>query len=455
MPSLVYRMIEVLSALVVALPVGTNLGLLHVLWAVCSGQLLAQRGGLIPALAASGFDKKTVLRGWYAFALGRWQCATLVSALAALVQREGLWQAHVHGGYKPVACDLTAFYRPSLHDCHTSHYYAPAQRQLRAVPFGLVMRVGSVANQSGSQRVPVPVAIVRAAVDQASDTDLMQRTLHAVAKELEADEALVVDRGFTIPLLQGAGIERYVVRCPSNFAPCRAQPVYSGHGRKPIYGPVVRPLARSYKKQVCAATPSDQSESWQEATKQGVVTVTAQIWEELTTKKSPRTAPSFKCVVIHDPRFQKPLSLATTLAVSARDLCALYHDRWPVETVPQTAKQMLGAERQFVFGTEARQRLPELVLIAACALLYTAANLPPLPTGFWDRRPRSTSGRLRRGLALTPFPQFVVLPDSIHKKDSCTDHLPKGIAAHRRQPAPPKTPENAPDQQLATQVMQN
>lgn len=451
MSPIVYRMLEVLSALVVSLPVGTNLALLHVLWAVCSGQLLAQRGGLIPALAASGFDQIEVLRGWRAFAHGRWQCTTLVAALAAEVQREGRWQAHTHGGYKPVACDLTAFYRPTLQDCATSHYNAQAQRQLPAIPFGVVVRVGSV----GTQRVPVPVAFVRAAVTQANDTDLMQRTLGAVAEQLAADEALIVDRGFSIPLLQEAGIERFVLRCLSNFAPCRAAPVYSGRGRKPIYGAIVRPLPRRYKEHALAATPADETESWQEQTRRGVVTVTAQVWKRLTTKKSPKSAPFFDCFVIHDPRFRTPLILATTLPVSARDLCALYRDRWSVETVPQTAKQMLGAERQFVFGAEARQRLPEVALIAACTMLYTAATLPVRPTGFWDRQPRPTSGRLRRGLAQTPFPQTVTLPGSIRKKNSVTHHLPKGIAAHRRQPLSSSSSNQPRNQQQSIQVTRN
>jgi len=296
---------------------------------------------------------------------------------------------------------------------------------------------------------------VRAAVKQANDKDLMQRTLAAVARQLAADEALIVDRGFSIALLQEAGIERYVLRCLSNIAPCRADPVYSGHGRKPIHGPTVRPLPRRYKKCELAATPPDETESWQEVTKQGVVTVTAQLWKRLTTKKSPKAAPFFNCVVIHDPRFRKPLSLATTLPVRARDLCALYRDRWPVETVPQTAKQMLGAGRQFVFGAEARQRLPEIALVAACALLYTAATLPAHPTGFWDRRPRPTSGRLRRCLAQTPFPQTVALPDPIRKKESVTDHLPKGIAAHRRQPAQSKPQKQPRNQEKSNQVTRN
>jgi hypothetical protein len=42
----VYRTLELLCAAVSALPIGTNLGLLHLLWMLVSGRLLAARGAL-------------------------------------------------------------------------------------------------------------------------------------------------------------------------------------------------------------------------------------------------------------------------------------------------------------------------------------------------------------------------------------------------------------------------
>ncbi len=69
-------------------------------------------------------------------------------------------------------------------------------------------------------------------------------------------------------------------------------------------------------------------------------------------------------------------------------------------------------------------------------LSYLALVLPPLATGFWDRRPQKTTGRLRRVLARTEFPQFALNNGQIRKKNSVTAHLPKGVAAHRRQKQP-------------------
>ena len=40
-------MMDVLIGLVIELPIGTNLGLLRVLWALVSGQLLGTRGALM------------------------------------------------------------------------------------------------------------------------------------------------------------------------------------------------------------------------------------------------------------------------------------------------------------------------------------------------------------------------------------------------------------------------
>jgi len=124
--------------------------------------------------------------------------------------------------------------------------------------------------------------------------------------------------------------------------------------------------------------------------------------------------------------------LACPLRLSGPALRGLYRDRWPVEQIPLAAKQMLGGARQFVFAPESCQRLPELNLLAGSIVTYLAASLPAVPTGFWDRNPKPTPGRLRRLLARTLFPKTYPLPGQLRKKDSVTNHLPKGIWGHRR-----------------------
>ena len=137
-------------------------------------------------------------------------------------------------------------------------------------------------------------------------------------------------------------------------------------------------------------------------------------------------------LVFFDPRYREPLVRATPLAATGAVIYALYRDRWPIEQWPLSGKQMLGAVRQFVFAPESRQRLPELALLAGAIASYAAATAPPLATGFWDRRPRPTAGRLRRALARVPFSELGELPSTFRKKTSPTAHLPKGVRGHRR-----------------------
>jgi hypothetical protein len=130
---------------------------------------------------------------------------------------------------------------------------------------------------------------------------------------------------------------------------------------------------------------------------------------------------------LHDPAYKELWVLVTNLPLTATALQAFYHNRWPVEQVLLTAKQLLGAHRQFVFADAARQRLPELALFASSLLIYLATTDPAQPTGFWDRAPRPTQ---------LDISKTAPLPQQLRKKKSLTQHLPKGIDAHRRSASP-------------------
>src|SRR5262249_26049795 len=147
------------------------------------------------------------------------------------------------------------------------------------------------------------------------------------------------------------------------------------------------------------ATPPDETARW----KDGKYLIRAEIYNDLVQSSAKPDSPTFRCVVIRDRRYKQPLVLLTDLSVSAYALWRLYRDRWPIEQVPLSAKQMLGAERSFVFGNESRFRLPELALLAGNILSYIAACHQPIATGFWDRCARPTCGRLRRALARINF----------------------------------------------------
>src|SRR5688500_8088812 len=111
MPEAVYRMMAVLCALVGGVPVGTNLGLLHLLWMLASGRLLGSRGAVFPGLADCGLPGRAVRRAWAALGQGGWTSAHLLARWMATVVAAGQWQPHAHGGYRPVAVDVTGFWR--------------------------------------------------------------------------------------------------------------------------------------------------------------------------------------------------------------------------------------------------------------------------------------------------------------------------------------------------------
>ena len=215
-----------------------------------------------------------------------------------------------------------------------------------------------------------------------------------------------------------------------------APPPYGGRGRPPTRGAVVRPLPRAHRGHAIPATPPDRVETWHEDGR----LLRAEVWADLVRPDAGADSPIFAAVAIHDPRHREPLLLATPLALPARAVRDLYRDRWPVEQLPLAAKQLLGAARQFVHAPETCQRLPELALLAGAVLSYVAATSPAVPTGFWDRRPRPTPGRLRRLLARTPFPHDFPLPVRLRRKESPTAHLPKGYFGQRRRAAAPAPP---------------
>ena len=430
MSPIVYRMHTLLSCVVQRVPVGTKLGLLHLLWMLLSGRLLLSRGAVMPGLAALGLAEAAVRRAWAALAYGQWHAAQLLKAWEQLVQHEQVFQAHEHGGDRPVACALVGFFRPRRRACPTKHYASAAGKAVPAIPLGLAARVGTV----GTQRLAVPGLLVRSEATATSTAALQMRLLQQASAQLATDDALVCARGVPLRQLQAAGIPRYVVRAPGTFTARRAgRPAYRGKGRNPTRGGLVRPLPRTDKGHTSAATPPDRQETWPLRRGPTALTRHATFWDNWVRADAPPGAPTCSTVLIHDPRFEEPLLLNPALPLTGAQLQAFYRERWPVEGLPLTVKQMGGAARQFVFAPESRQRLPELSLVAGAILMYSAATQPAVPTGFWDRAPQPTSGRLRRLLATVHCEDLEGLPEQLRKKQSPTAHLPTGVLGHRRQ----------------------
>src|SRR3954447_19466088 len=256
MQEAVYRVLTLVSALVVDVPIGTNLGLLHLFWMLLCGKLLLSRGAIFPGLSAVRLPAGAGRRAWIALGQGSWTSDRLVTSWAQLVEAEGFWQPHQHGGYHPVAVDITGFWRPRLQGCSTSHYDAAAGKALPAIPLGIIARVGSVAQQ----RFGLPLGLVRADRDDPSPSAHRRALLKQAVAVQEPTDVLVMDREFTVGQVQAAGATAWVTRLLKNMTARRAEPPpYRGRGRPTKYGDLVRPLARRRKGQEIAATPPDQT----------------------------------------------------------------------------------------------------------------------------------------------------------------------------------------------------
>src|SRR4051794_17672508 len=262
----VYRVLALVSALVVDVPIGTNLGLLHLFWMVLCGKLLLSRGAIFPGLSAMGLSDGAVRRSWAALGRGSWTSHRLVKQWAQVVAAEGFWQPHQHGGYHPVAVDITGFWRPRLQGCPTSHYSAEAGKALPAIPLGIIARVGSVTQQ----RFGLPLGLVRADPDDPSPS-AHRRALpnRAVAGaqpthrpgggpggarlrgggEVKHPAEVVVAVGESAAAgVRGEGAGVWGPRLVKNVAARRAAlPPYPGRGRPATHGDLVRPLARQRK----------------------------------------------------------------------------------------------------------------------------------------------------------------------------------------------------------------
>src|SRR5215475_8944423 len=143
MSTIVYRISLLLGAIVADVPVGTNLGLFWLLWALLSGRFLLSRGAVFPALADLGLPADAVRRSSAALTYGRWTVQSLLDAWNQRVQQEGWWHAHAYEGFRPVACDLVGFFRPHLHGCVGKHYQSGADKALPALVLAVVVAIGS------------------------------------------------------------------------------------------------------------------------------------------------------------------------------------------------------------------------------------------------------------------------------------------------------------------------
>jgi hypothetical protein len=157
--------IQTLVAVVKQIPLGTNLGLVRLMWSMMQGSFLGSRGAIFPALMLSGFNEQETRRTWSAFCSGQWSITRLIKAWRAHVGREGKWQAHLYEGYRAVAIDLTSFYRPKVKSWIAKAFNSLVSKAVKGIAFGLVGDIGSVNNQ----RLALPRLLLPASNERESE----------------------------------------------------------------------------------------------------------------------------------------------------------------------------------------------------------------------------------------------------------------------------------------------
>jgi hypothetical protein len=166
----------------------------------------------------------------------------------------------------------------------------------------------------------LPLAFVRADVADPSPAAHARLLVGEAVRQCATDDALVLDAGFSLALLQTAGASRSVVRLAKNATFRQAAPPsYGGRGRPPTRGAVVRPLPRAYQGRPIPATPPDRRETWTE----GDTLLRAEVWADLVLPEAEANAATFAVVALYDPRHREPLLLASPLPVTPQVLRAL------------------------------------------------------------------------------------------------------------------------------------
>lgn len=225
MSPLVYRICTLLSQVLVRVPLGTNLGLLHLLFALLCGRFLETRGAVFPALSSLRLPDDAVRRSEAALCYGHWAAADLLAGWRQAVAQEGRFLPCEYEGIRPVACDLSAFFRPHLRGLDgkpldSRHYVSNAGKALPAVVLGLCAGVGYV----GQTRLGLPRLVLRRTQGE-READLQQRLVTQAAQTLAPDEALVVDAGFGLADLLNVEGLRFVARARSNVTARRCVPL--------------------------------------------------------------------------------------------------------------------------------------------------------------------------------------------------------------------------------------
>ncbi|MBV7333231.1 hypothetical protein KFU94_34360 [Chloroflexi bacterium TSY] len=196
--------IAVLMNVLQVTPMGTNVNVMRLMWAMLNGSFLKSRGAIHSALKESGFEDEELRRS---FRYGSWDITSLLGSWQEEVEWKGEWEAKKLEGYRVKSIDITGFWRPKLQGKVNRLYNSTARRALPALIFGVMISSGEI----GGKRVPLLKAIMRCTVGT-KESEFRKKLLKETKKSLESDEVAVVDAGFTIREMLESGIDRFVLR---------------------------------------------------------------------------------------------------------------------------------------------------------------------------------------------------------------------------------------------------
>lgn len=442
------RILVLIEQMMEVLPQGTDLALCDLVSAMLSGYFIETGGAVMPAVEA--FLRQEVenereiaarsRRAAKALTYGSYNLKELIEKVQEIVKEEGKWEPIRVQGYRVVPVDGTGYRREAVKKLKSKVYDGDANRAVEAVSIGMIGTVGEV----NGKRIALLKEAVVSEIGKNDQIEEKKKLYKKVKGCLQEDEVGVFDAGFKLVEAAGAGIKRCVIRLALNCTfgktpgeiPLRTSP--KGPAPTQYKADIIRPLERTHGENTLAADPADEITQF---TDEDGKKITIHVWHTLyflerhlknipEKQKATLRKMSIKVVAIYHPAYRNPLLIGTLLSeLEPQSGYQLYLNRWPIEGLPQTGKYILsgGGGTHYVHHPTAIERLPVLSLIFGSLLKYTAATLPPFRTGFWDRNPQPTYGRLLRHLKKVG----IRLSQQLFKKASATDHLPVGYEAIR------------------------
>ena len=151
MPSTVYQTALLICQLCHTLPIGTNLGIVYLLWTIITGKLLNSRGSLFPALKEAGFTDKQARQSEASLREGKFNIDRLVYEHNKIIKSHDKSKQISINGHTPLLLDWVGFYRPDLKGCTSKHFQSAAGKALPAIELGMVARPYQVEYESLSK----------------------------------------------------------------------------------------------------------------------------------------------------------------------------------------------------------------------------------------------------------------------------------------------------------------